>query len=101
MFETIVAIQSIANIRYRNATSGDAPVERFSTATTQALLAAARGDLYWERGPGILVKVLTNGKVTADGLQRRAGRISLIRDFRYVPYITTDARYAAFGGIDA
>ena len=29
MFETIVATQSIANIRYRNATSGDAPVERF------------------------------------------------------------------------
>ena len=28
MFETIVATQSIANIRYRNGSSGDAPVER-------------------------------------------------------------------------
>jgi XapX domain-containing protein len=46
MFETIVAIQSIANIRYRNACSGDAPVERFSTVTTQALLGATSGDLY-------------------------------------------------------
>jgi RNA polymerase sigma factor (sigma-70 family) len=33
-------------------------------------------------------------------LEVSAGRISLIRDFRYVPYITTDARYSAFGGID-
>jgi hypothetical protein len=57
MFETIVAIQSIANIRYRNATSGEAPVERFSTATTQALLAAACGDLYRGAGP---IKLLLN-----------------------------------------
>ncbi|HLJ84795.1 MAG TPA: sigma-70 family RNA polymerase sigma factor [Candidatus Eremiobacteraceae bacterium] len=29
-----------------------------------------------------------------------AGRVSLIRDYRYIPYITNDARYAAFGGAD-
>jgi RNA polymerase sigma factor (sigma-70 family) len=34
-------------------------------------------------------------------LEVSAGRISLIRDFRYVPYIAIDARYSAFGGIDA
>src|SRR5580658_2598444 len=45
MFETIVAIQRIANIRYRKASSGDAPVGRFSTATTPALLGGTRGDL--------------------------------------------------------
>jgi RNA polymerase sigma-70 factor, ECF subfamily len=33
-------------------------------------------------------------------LEVSAGRISLIRDFRYIPYITTDARYSAFGGVD-
>jgi RNA polymerase sigma-70 factor, ECF subfamily len=33
-------------------------------------------------------------------LEVRAGRISLIRDFRYIPYITNDARYSAFGGGD-
>jgi RNA polymerase sigma factor (sigma-70 family) len=33
-------------------------------------------------------------------LEVNANRISLIRDFRYVPYIATDARYAAFGGAD-
>jgi RNA polymerase sigma-70 factor (ECF subfamily) len=32
-------------------------------------------------------------------LEVSAGRISLIRDFRYVPYITTDARYLASGGV--
>jgi len=30
-------------------------------------------------------------------LEVSAGRISLIRDFRYIPYITIDARYATFG----
>ena len=30
-------------------------------------------------------------------LEVSAGRISLIRDFRYIPYITVDARYSAFG----
>jgi RNA polymerase sigma factor (sigma-70 family) len=30
-----------------------------------------------------------------------AGRISLIRDYRYIPYITIDARYSAIGGVDA
>ena len=40
MFDTIVAIQSIANTRYRNASSSDALVERFSTATTLLYLAA-------------------------------------------------------------
>ena len=30
-------------------------------------------------------------------LEVRAGRISLIRDFRYIPYITIDARYSAIG----
>ena len=34
-------------------------------------------------------------------LEVSAGRISLIRDFRYIPYITIDARYSAFGGVDA
>ncbi|HEY7981964.1 MAG TPA: sigma-70 family RNA polymerase sigma factor [Candidatus Eremiobacteraceae bacterium] len=34
-------------------------------------------------------------------LELSGGRILLIRDFRYVPYITIDARYAAFGGVDA
>jgi RNA polymerase sigma factor (sigma-70 family) len=33
-------------------------------------------------------------------LEIRAGRISLIRDYRYVPYIKVDARYSAFGGAD-
>ncbi len=33
-------------------------------------------------------------------LEVSANRISLIRDFRYVPYIANDARYAAFGGAD-
>jgi RNA polymerase sigma-70 factor (ECF subfamily) len=33
-------------------------------------------------------------------LEVSAGRISLIRDFRYIPYITNDARYSAFGGAD-
>ena len=47
ILETIVATQRIANIRYLNGSSGDAPVERFSAATTQALLDASRGDLYW------------------------------------------------------
>jgi hypothetical protein len=46
MFETIVATQSIANIRYRKAASGDAPVVGFCTATGHALLDAARDDLY-------------------------------------------------------
>jgi hypothetical protein len=46
MLETIVATQSIANVRYRNGSSGDAPVERFFAATTQPLLGAARCDLY-------------------------------------------------------
>ena len=32
-------------------------------------------------------------------LEVSAGRISLIRDFRYVPYIAVDARYSAFGGV--
>jgi RNA polymerase sigma-70 factor (ECF subfamily) len=30
-------------------------------------------------------------------LEISAGRISLIRDFRYIPYITIDARYSTFG----
>jgi hypothetical protein len=30
-------------------------------------------------------------------LEVSAGRISLIRDFRYVPYIAIDARYSPFG----
>jgi RNA polymerase sigma-70 factor, ECF subfamily len=30
-------------------------------------------------------------------LEVSAGRISLIRDFRYIPYITIDARYSAIG----
>ncbi len=30
-------------------------------------------------------------------LEVSAGRISLIRDFRYIPYITIDARYSALG----
>jgi RNA polymerase sigma factor (sigma-70 family) len=30
-------------------------------------------------------------------LEISAGRISLIRDFRYIPYIAIDARYSAFG----
>ncbi len=30
-------------------------------------------------------------------LEVSAGRISVIRDFRYIPYITIDARYSAFG----
>ncbi len=30
-------------------------------------------------------------------LEVRAGYISLIRDFRYIPYITTDAQYSALG----
>jgi RNA polymerase sigma-70 factor (ECF subfamily) len=30
-------------------------------------------------------------------LEVSAGRISLIRDFRYIPYITIDARYSTFG----
>jgi RNA polymerase sigma-70 factor, ECF subfamily len=34
-------------------------------------------------------------------LEFSAGRISLIRDFRYIPYITVDARYSAFDGVDA
>jgi len=34
-------------------------------------------------------------------LEVGAGRIALIRDFRYVPYIAFDARYAAFDGVDA
>jgi len=34
-------------------------------------------------------------------LEVSAGRISLIRDFRYVPYITIDARYSALGGVGA
>ena len=34
-------------------------------------------------------------------LEVSAGRVSLIRDFRYIPYITIDARYAAIGGVDA
>ena len=33
-------------------------------------------------------------------LEVRAGRISLIRDYRYIPYIAIDARYSAFGGAD-
>lgn len=33
-------------------------------------------------------------------LEVSAGVISLIRDFRYIPYITIDARYSAFGGVD-
>jgi RNA polymerase sigma factor (sigma-70 family) len=33
-------------------------------------------------------------------LEVSAGRISLIRDFRYIPYIAIDARYSAFGGVD-
>lgn len=33
-------------------------------------------------------------------LEVSEGRISLIRDFRYIPYITIDARYSAFGGVD-
>jgi RNA polymerase sigma-70 factor, ECF subfamily len=32
-------------------------------------------------------------------LEVSAGRISLIRDFRYVPYIALDARYSALGGV--
>jgi hypothetical protein len=46
MFETTVAIQSIANTRYRNASNGDALIERFSTATTQALLGSLRNDVF-------------------------------------------------------
>ncbi len=34
-------------------------------------------------------------------LEVSAGRISLIRDFRYIPYIAIDARYSAVGGVDA
>ena len=34
-------------------------------------------------------------------LEVSAGRISIIRDFRYIPYITIDARYSAFGAVDA
>ena len=34
-------------------------------------------------------------------LEVSAGRISLIRDFRYIPYISVDARYSAFRGVDA
>jgi RNA polymerase sigma factor (sigma-70 family) len=33
-------------------------------------------------------------------LEISAGRISVIRDFRYVPYIALDARYLAFGGAE-
>ena len=32
-------------------------------------------------------------------LEVSAGRISFIRDFRYVPYIALDARYSALGGV--
>jgi RNA polymerase sigma-70 factor (ECF subfamily) len=32
-------------------------------------------------------------------LEVSGGRISLIRDFRYVPYIALDARYSALGGV--
>ena len=32
-------------------------------------------------------------------LEVSAGRISVIRDFRYVPYIAIDARYSALGGV--
>ncbi|MFZ1017544.1 MAG: sigma-70 family RNA polymerase sigma factor [Candidatus Cybelea sp.] len=32
-------------------------------------------------------------------LEVSAGRISVIRDFRYVPYIAIDARYSASGGV--
>ncbi|MGB6519713.1 MAG: sigma-70 family RNA polymerase sigma factor [Candidatus Cybelea sp.] len=34
-------------------------------------------------------------------LEISEGRISLIRDFRYIPYIAIDARYSAFGGLGA
>ena len=34
-------------------------------------------------------------------LEVSGGRISVIRDFRYIPYITIDARYSAFRGADA
>jgi RNA polymerase sigma-70 factor, ECF subfamily len=34
-------------------------------------------------------------------LEVSAGRITLIRDFRYIPYITIDARYCAFARVDA
>ena len=34
-------------------------------------------------------------------LEVSAGRVSLIRDFRYIPYITVDARYSAFGSVGA
>jgi len=34
-------------------------------------------------------------------LEVSAGRISLIRDFRYIPYIAIDARYSAFGDVGA
>jgi RNA polymerase sigma-70 factor, ECF subfamily len=32
-------------------------------------------------------------------LEVSGGRISLIRDFRYIPYIAVDARYSAFSGV--
>lgn len=54
MFETIVATQSIAKIRYRNTASGDAPVDRFLTTTSQALLGAVDGDLYCGIAPARL-----------------------------------------------
>jgi hypothetical protein len=56
MFETIVATQSIANIRYRKAPSGDAPVVGFFTATGHALLDAARDDLYCRTLQGVDVR---------------------------------------------
>jgi RNA polymerase sigma factor (sigma-70 family) len=34
-------------------------------------------------------------------LEVSGGRISVIRDFRYIPYIAIDARYSAFRGVDA
>jgi RNA polymerase sigma factor (sigma-70 family) len=34
-------------------------------------------------------------------LEVSAGRISLIRDYRYIPYITIDARYSAIGAEEA
>ena len=39
MFETTVAIQSIANVRCRNAASGDGPVAGFSTSIAWVYLA--------------------------------------------------------------
>jgi hypothetical protein len=64
MFETTVAIQSVANTRYRKAASGDVPLARFSTDSAlpapsftptphrfgldnQSLLGTASGNLYY------------------------------------------------------